>query len=197
MNILKYLFSLIIKNPWKVIFLTISIVSVCLAGTFPDYKDTDDVVAESVVKIGNSEKYLYIYQQSSDSYGVYDFDEKQEFKDGKLITYDYHPVNIVMWVLFGLFGFLALIFPIEEDGAWDFKDTWIETFYFNKVKCIYQEKVYYYTLRDRLLTIRDRQIDDYELRSHIEKFMKNKYKYPEFYSVEDVRESKLKNIGIK
>lgn len=197
MNYIKlsvlYFYYLIIKNPLKIAFFTIALITYNYAGTFEDEKDEVEVINHFT----SDNKHLYVYKKAKESeikYDIYVSSKEQKLVNGMLIYYSYHDGNVIMWILCVISGLLfggAFIMGRGDDDI-----GWSSDSCFNNalkwfVKCDKIDGKYYYHAFNRLL-----REDIYTHSSFRVDSFSDLRMLPTYHSKTEVRDKILKKIGI-
>jgi len=121
--ILAYLYKIIISNPWKLIFITTSIILWNFAGTIPNTSSTLTMLDSTHL----DQSYQYIYKTIKDDkvvYNIYQSNVPLELPEGKLIISEYSSINVVLWILFVVSAIILCMLLLssiyDDDSSWDF-----------------------------------------------------------------------------
>lgn len=121
--IAAYLYKILISNPWKLIFITSSIILWNFAGTVPNTVSTLTMLDSTHL----DQSYQYIYKTIKDKkivYEVYQSDVPLRLYEGKLAVSEYSGANVILWALFVVSVIILcvlLFFSIDDDDAkWGF-----------------------------------------------------------------------------
>jgi hypothetical protein len=190
---LFYFYYLIIKNPVKIFYLIISLITYNYAGTFENIKREVEVVNYFT----SDNTHLYVYKKAEENqikYEVFSSNEKQNLINGMLIYYEYNGTNILLWLLWGssiiLFIVSILMGRSDESTGWNsdrcFNDS-LKWF----IKCDSVNGKYYYHAFNKLI-----RVDSYTHSSFRVDSFSDLRLLPTYHSKEEIRDKLLKKIGI-
>lgn len=199
---LKYFVKLIFENIGKSITLTITIVSFILAGTFSDDIRERIIVASSAivpgVTKGSDTTYAYLYKDNTSIVCV-SFDHKLKPINGVIKYSEYNGLNVLFWAIFAICSVILTVgsFTSDSDINWEFRDKWSDSLY-ESIISLEEDNKYYWVLNGRLLSSNTNYSDIHsgDLRSLVDEYIRNKNRFPKFYTRSEKRNNKLDKIGI-
>jgi hypothetical protein len=194
---LRFLLYLLVKNPAKLIFIVLTLISFEFAGKFNDDKNKDHVLAENLIVQGKDSSYVYLYKDQS-VFRVTSFPKKQAILPDQTIEYgSYAAINIVLWIVFGILSIilLASVITNDDDVNWEFRTNW-SSFLRKQVKVYEQNGKYHWVLFNKLLVVHEKPIDGYFLSQAIDAYINDPNIYPSFTPLEIKRNDKLNKLGI-
>lgn len=192
----KFILSLINNNWGKIIMISIILISFHFAGTFQDTETQANVIDMLNIKKDSSE-YLYVYAEVNypDSYKVRSL-KKQDIINGQIIIKDYSGYNVALWIVFVAFLISFIFCLFEEDGRWEFKDTWREAFS-SLIYCELENGQYAYIALGRLIGIHDQRYSRNNILYNLDiNGFDDLWLCPKYKTKSQNRESKLKDLGV-
>lgn len=191
MKIIRYIKKVILNNPIKSFFLGCLLVLIGLAIHFNRLETIQSKVSSSFELDGK-----FYYAIHKDHFMIKEFDEKLPIVDGK-ITYqeksDLFGIFTILSVFLGIFVFLTFVIPDNNDG-WNFKDNWYDVSV-DEVSCEFEDGIFYYVYKGKLIYHDKYQLDRYSFRSKIREFNRQGANLcPDFLTKSQRRDQKLKEI---
>ena len=199
LNFIKYL---VIKNPIKLLMVVAAIVAFNYAGTIPGGYEYYDIAAQA--KDGNT--YVYVIRShdgGENPYDVISSNKEEKVENNRLVYYDYHDGNIVIWIIFGILSLLIVIFTIMglasdvDDIGWEIEDCYtlsISTL----IYCELEGDTYYYMIMGRLI---EKRKDQLRYTSNLAREMRifnmsDIFRLPKFSTKTQKRNNNLDKLGI-
>lgn len=188
-----HFYYLIVKNPMKIIYLTMALITYNYAGTIKDDKNEVEVVNHFT----SDNKYLYVYKKAKENrieYDVHISDKEEKLVDGMLIYYSYNGVNLIMWILFvisaALFIGSVLIGRNDDDIGWSSDECFNDSLKWF-IKCDKIDGRYHYHAFNKLISE-----DTYTHSSFRVDSFSDLRVLPTYHSKTEVRDKILKKIGL-
>jgi len=158
--VLLYIFNLVRKNIIKNIALILVIV---IAPYLNSIKDTRKEYKIDY-KYQKEGQYFYVtkkIENNETKYKLLKFTKKlpvggikfPQIKNGKIISYSYNDLNILIWVVFVilcLFPIVGIFIKYDDDIGFDFTKVFQATISYY-ITCELEEGIYYYFYKDRFL----------------------------------------------
>jgi hypothetical protein len=196
---LLYTFNLLRTNLIK------TIACILLAVVAPFLNSLKDIRNENKIdyQYQKDGQYFYVTQYISSSqitYKVQTFDKVPQIKNGKIISYSYNDLNILIWVVFVVFCIFPIvgIFATDNDISFDFEKVFQATVSYY-ITCELEEGIYYYFYGERFLGKSDRPLGNeynYVARAFRISNMTNIKSCPKWKTKTQNRASKLEEIGV-
>jgi hypothetical protein len=196
---LLYTFNLLRTNLIKTIACILVAVVAPFLNSLKDIRN-EDKIDYQYQKDG---QYFYITQDISNSqftYEVQTFDKVPHIKNGKIISYSYNDLNILIWVVFVVLCLFPIvgIFAADNDLSFDFEKVFQATVSYY-ITCELEEGIYYYFYGERFLGKSDRPLGNeynYVARAFRISNMTNIKSCPVWKTKTQNRASKLEEIGV-
>jgi len=196
---LLYTFNLLRTNLIKTIACILVAVVAPFLNSLKDIRN-EDKIDYQYQKDG---QYFYITQDISNSqftYEVQTFDKVPHIKNGKIISYSYNDLNILIWVVFVVLCLFPIvgIFAADNDLSFDFEKVFQATVSYY-ITCELEEGIYYYFYGERFLGKSDRPLGNeynYVARAFRISNMTNIKSCPKWKTKTQNRASKLEEIGV-
>jgi hypothetical protein len=196
---LLYTFNLLRTNLIK------TIACILLAVVAPFLNSLKDIRNENKIdyQYQKDGQYFYVTQYISSSqitYKVQTFDKVPQIKNGKIISYSYNDLNILIWVVFVVFCIFPIvgIFATDNDISFDFEKVFQATVSYY-ITCELEEGIYYYFYGERFLGKSDRPLGNeynYVAKAFRIYNMTNIKSCPVWKTKTQNRASKLEEIGV-
>jgi hypothetical protein len=196
---LLYTFNLLRTNLIK------TIACILLAVVAPFLNSLKDIRNENKIdyQYQKDGQYFYVTQYISSSqitYKVQTFDKVPQIKNGKIISYSYNDLNILIWVAFVVFCIFPIvgIFATDNDISFDFEKVFQATVSYY-ITCELEEGIYYYFYGERFLGKSDRPLGNeynYVAKAFRIYNMTNIKSCPVWKTKTQNRASKLEEIGV-
>ena len=184
MNLLK--FSLIIG----------SLIAFCYVGSFEDSVSYYRHISSGVDKVGEEVTYLYIVEGKGVNYSLIKSDVELGVFEGYLGVYEYHWVNILLWVFIVISFIVVFLMTIFDDGVgWEFDLVSYRSLN-DFINCELESGKFYYLAFGRLLGVKDKQIRGDVLRNLGINTLSDIKRCPKFKTKQRHRWEKLKSLGI-
>lgn len=199
LNFIKYL---VIKNPIKLLMVVGAIVAFNYAGTIPGGYEYYDIAAQA--KDGNTNIYVIRSHDGGENpYDVVSSNKEEKVENNRLVYYDYHDANILLWIVFGILSLLIVIFTIiglandDDEIGWEIEDCYtlsISTL----IYCELEGYTYYYMIMGRLIEMRKDQL---RYTSNVAREMRifnmsDVFRLPKFSTKTQKRNNNLDKLGI-
>jgi len=196
---LLYTFNLLRTNIIKIIACILIAVVAPFLNSLKDIRN-EDKIDYQYQKDG---QYFYVTQDISNSqltYEVQTFDKVPHIKNGKLISYSYNDLNILIWVVFVVLCIFPIvgIFAADNDLSFDFEKVFQATVSYY-ITCELEEGIYYYFYGERFLGKSDRTLNNecrYIARAFRIYNMTNIKSCPVWKTKTQNRASRLEEIGV-
>lgn len=160
---LQFIWIFIRKNPVKTILL--GIFGLCCFGV-----DYNNLKCESniISQFQDAGEYHYIIK-SDNSYSIKSYDKEVKSTDGKLHYQESHPIAIVSIIIIAviiIILFLATVIGDDETG-WEISECWNRA-KLNLVKCEFEDDIYYYHYKGKLLCKSNHQLWSNQINNFID-----------------------------
>lgn len=196
---LLYTFNLLRTNLIKTIACILVAVVAPFLNSLKDIRN-EDKIDYQYQKDG---QYFYVTQDISNSQFTYEvqvFDKVPQIKNGKIISYSYNDLNILIWVVFVVLCLFPIvgIFAADNDLSFDFEKVFQATVSYY-ITCELEEGIYYYFYGERFLGKSDRPLGNeynYVARAFRISNMTNIKSCPVWKTKTQNRASKLEEIGV-
>ena len=196
---LLYTFNLLRTNLIKTIACILIAVVAPFLNSLKDIRN-EDKIDYQYQKDG---QYFYVTQDISNSqltYEVQTFDKVPQIKNGKIISYSYNDLNILIWVVFVVLCIFPIvgIFAADNDLSFDFEEIFQATVSYY-ITCELEEGIYYYFYGERFLGKSDKPLGkeyNYVARAFRISNMTNIKSCPVWKTKTQNRVSKLEEIGV-
>ena len=196
---LLYTFNLLRTNLIKTIACILIAVVAPFLNSLKDIRN-EDKIDYQYQKDG---QYFYVTQDISNNeltYEVQTFDKVPQIKNGKIISYSYNDLNILIWVVFVVLCIFPIvgIFAADNDLSFDFEEIFQATVS-HYITCELEEGMYYYFYGERFLGKSDRPLGkeyNYVARAFRISNMTNIKSCPVWKTKNQNRASKLEEIGV-
>ena len=196
---LLYTFNLLRTNLIK------TIACILVAAVAPFLNSLKDIRNEDKIdyQYQKDGQYFYVTQDISNSqltYEVQTFDKVPQIKNGKIISYSYNDLNILIWVVFVVLCIFPIvgIFAADNDLSFDFEKIFQATVSYY-ITCELEEGIYYYFYGERFLGKSDKPLGkeyNYVARAFRISNMTNIKSCPVWKTKTQNRVSKLEEIGV-
>lgn len=199
LNFIKYL---VIKNPIKLLMVVGAIVAFNYAGTIPGGYEYYDIAAQT--KDGNTNIYVIRSHDGGENpYDVVSSNKDEKVENNRLVYYDYHDGNILLWIIFGILCLLIVIFTIiglandDDDISWNIEDCYQQSIS-TLIYCELEGDTYYYMIMGRLI---DKRKDQLRYTSNLAREMRifnmsDVFRLPKFSTKTQKRNNILDKLGI-
>ena len=196
---LLYTFNLLRTNLIKTIACILVAVVAPFLNSLKDIR-IEDKIDYQYQKDG---QYFYVTQDISNNeftYEVQTFDKVPHIKNGKIISYSYNDLNILIWVVFVVLCIFPIvgIFAADNDLSFDFEKIFQATVSYY-ITCELEEGIYYYFYGERFLGKSDKPLGkeyNYVARAFRISNMTNIKSCPVWKTKTQNRASKLEEIGV-
>ena len=196
---LLYTFNLLRTNLIKTIACILIAVVAPFLNSLKDIRN-EDKIDYQYQKDG---QYFYVTQDISNNeltYEVQTFDKVPQIKNGKIISYSYNDLNILIWVVFVVLCIFPIvgIFAADNDLSFDFEKVFQATISYY-ITCELEEGIYYYFYGERFLGKSDKPLGkeyNYVARAFRISNMTNIKSCPVWKTKTQNRASKLEEIGV-
>ena len=196
---LLYTFNLLRTNLIKTIACILIAVVAPFLNSLKDIRN-EDKIDYQYQKDG---QYFYVTQDISNNeltYEVQTFDKVPQIKNGKIISYSYNDLNILIWVVFVVLCIFPIvgIFAADNDLSFDFEKVFQATISYY-ITCELEEGMYYYFYGERFLGKSDKPLGkeyNYVARAFRISNMTNIKSCPVWKTKTQNRASKLEEIGV-
>lgn len=196
---LLYTFNLLRTNLIKTIACILVAVVAPFLNSLKDIRN-EDKIDYQYQKDG---QYFYVTQDISNNeftYEVQTFDKVPHIKNGKIISYSYNDLNILIWVVFVVLCIFPIvgIFAADNDLSFDFEKIFQATVSYY-ITCELEEGIYYYFYGERFLGKSDKPLGkeyNYVARAFRISNMTNIKSCPVWKTKTQNRASKLEEIGV-
>ena len=196
---LLYTFNLLRTNLIKTIACILIAVVAPFLNSLKDIRN-EDKIDYQYQKDG---QYFYVTQDISNNeltYEVQTFDKVPQIKNGKIISYSYNDLNILIWVVFVVLCIFPIvgIFAADNDLSFDFEKIFQATVSYY-ITCELEEGIYYYFYGERFLGKSDKPLGkeyNYVARAFRISNMTNIKSCPVWKTKTKNRASKLEEIGV-
>ena len=196
---LLYIFNLLRTNLIKTIACILVAVVAPFLNSLKDIRN-EDKIDYQYQKDG---QYFYVTQDISNNeftYEVQTFDKVPQIKNGKIISYSYNDLNILIWVVFVVLCIFPIvgIFATDDELNFDFEKVFQATVSYY-ITCELEEGIYYYFYVERFLGKSDRPLHgeyNYVARAFRISNMTNIKSCPVWKTKTQNRANKLEEIGV-
>jgi len=196
---LLYTFNLVKTNLIKTIACILIAVVAPFLNSLKDIRN-EDRINYQYQKDG---QYFYVTEDISNNsftYEVQVFDKVPQIKNGKVISYSYNDLNILIWVVFVILCLFPIvgIFASDDELSFDFEEVFQATLSYY-ITCELEEGIYYYFYGERFIGKSDRPLQNeykYVARAFRISNMTNIRNFPIWKTKTQNRANKLEEIGV-
>jgi hypothetical protein len=194
MNYIKYnlrlIKNLIFENPIKSIFIVLMIISYSFAGTFNNTKKSFTI--KSKIEIDSINYYVIQFIENNKiKHKLYKQEDDTHIENNHIIIYDYHELNIILYIFSITFLILTIIGLLVED-KWDLRR--IRSVTFNDfIITEYENNLYNYIIFNRCIYTSVYLNSYRDVSHHIRKYSDLKH-YPIYYTKKDKIKKNLKSL---
>lgn len=190
MLIIHFILTLIRKNPVKVSLLFITPFFFFFGLNSQDVQMDLNLITQ----FSDGGKFHYVVKKQ-ENYDIYDFDKPAIINNNQITIIEksvIYTISLIVLTLIAVFFFAAFIVGLNDtDLGWEISDVIIES-KLKLVKCDFEDEIYYYHYRGKLIAKKSFQVDISTLVSALKKPLNI---LPDFKGTKSqIRDKKLKSL---
>jgi hypothetical protein len=149
------LYYIVIKNPVKLTLLGISIIGILLI-----YQVDDLIIRKTPISKFSDAGKIHVVYLSGNDYKIKSFEKEPILKDGKVIYTETHPVVVISFLITFILLIILVVLTFigidDSDNGWSLGDCIIDA-KMSLIKCEWEDGVYYFHYKGKLIIKSDNQ----------------------------------------